>query len=1162
MRRVTMSESTKALFLVVVIALCFLSAGTLWAQASHGTISGRIMDPSGSVIPGAEVTAVQKLSNFTSTTISTSNGYFELLRLGPGRYRLSVEAPGFKTSVVEDVELRIQENVRLDVTMEIGEVADSVVVESTAPLLDTASASLGTVIDMARIENLPLGHGNPTFLMYLAPGVVMSSLGRSTQRMQRAATANVRIAGSPAGTTEYLLDGAPNTQQANGQGGVSVNPMSDVVGEMKVQMGNFDASVGHGGGTKVNLSLKSGTNDYHGTAYKYYRSPRLTANDFFSNKAGLPLADFKYERFGFSAGGPVRIPGLYNGKDRTFFMWGFDYWSQIFPNVIVGSVPTAKEIAGDFSELLALGSQYQIYDPSTIQPTGTGRFSAQPFPGNVIPAARLSPIARKLAELWPAPNQPGTKDGLSNYAYRSDGGNARTDYATTVRIDHQLTSSHRLSGSAIISENTTPSQTVLGKEDIVAAAVTGIPRHYSLEDTWVINPLWVANIRLSNMRFSWLNVPKGAGMDQAELGFDSKVLNLITNTKRLPQITLSDFDFIGTSGDGYNITDTWSVGSDLSRIRGAHSFKFGADLRRYFVYEGKNPVLSLTFSPSYTRGPLDNSPTAPVGQGLAAMLLGIPSSGNITLEAQTAERVLYQGFYFHDDWKVTPKLTLSLGLRYEREAPLAERYGQSVRGFDFASPSPIAAQAEAKYASAPIPQVPVDQFKVTGGVLFAGVGGQPKNLYDADNNNFQPRIGFAYRPAQNTVIRGGYGVFMLPLGQRFKGIVPVPLGFSQATNVIPTLDNGQTFIASLADPLPNGLTAPTGSKNGLLTNIGQSITFFPSRLLNPYNQLWQVSIQQEWAKTLFEIGYVGNRTTKMINTRNINSVPNAYLSTSPERDQATIDLLTKKVTNPFAGLLPGTSLNSTTIGLTQLLLPYPHFSSISTWNNQGYSYYHALRVQVERRMRQGFTVMGSFNWSKLMEATSYLNPTDPVPYKQISAQDAPTTFTTSAIYELPFGPNKLLGGGTHGVLGHILEGWQIQGLVEMQAGFPLSWGNIIFRGDVNDIPISNATYEKGFNTEAGFERASAKQLANNVRTFPERLAGVRAQDNVFLDLSLSKRTRVRESVSVMFYLEAFNAFNHAVFRAPNTSPTSSAFGASTQMQNIPREVQLGLKLIF
>ncbi len=472
------------------------------------------------------------------------------------------------------------------------------------------------------------------------------------------------------------------------------------------------------------------------------------------------------------------------------------------------------------------------------------------------------------------------------------------------------------------------------------------------------------------------------------------------------------------------------------------------------------------------------------------------------------------------------------------------------------------AQARANYARQPIAERPVDQFRVLGGLTFAGAGGQPRTLWAPDKNNFSPRVGIAYSLGRTTVLRTGYGILFGPLGSDRSEVNQN--GFTQTTNLNPSNDNGLSFVASLSNPFPDGIQQPLGAAAGLLTSVGQGISFFNASPLNPYVQRFSFGIQQTLPQqVLVDMSYAGNRGTKLAVNRQLNPVPRAYLSTLPVRDQPVIDRLSAKVANPFYPLLPGTGLSGTTVALSQLLKPFPHFEGITTSEPVGFSWYHSLQLRVERRFATGFTVQGSYTYSKFMQASSYLNNTDLAPEHVISGDDRTHMVAVSGVWEIPVGRGRKWGSGLRGFAEHVLGGWQVQGVYQGQSGAPVGFGNVIYYGNVRDIalPSEQRSADRWFNTD-GFERTPAKQLASNIRTFSSRLSGIRAHGTNNFDLSAIKNVRVAERVKLQFRSEFMNAMNHTVFAAPNTTVTSTLFGRVDDARGFPRKIHFALKLLF
>ncbi|MEK7406518.1 MAG: TonB-dependent receptor, partial [Acidobacteriota bacterium] len=742
-----------------------------------------------------------------------------------------------------------------------------------------------------------------------------------------------------------------------------------------------------------------------------------------------------------------------------------------------------------------------------------------------------------------------------------------TYYTHTFRLDHNLSEKHRIFGRVNVYKRDSH------YNDWFKSAATGqwfqfLSRGASLDDVYSFSPTFIMNLRYGYNRFirTYDTNPKGYGFDLTTLGLPATYNNAIDATiRRFPYITISDYSG-SYNGTLWRPTETHSFTSAFDKVQGAHSLKFGMEYRAYrenqYNYDNVSTG-NLDFGTTYTRGPLDNSPAAPIGQGLASMLLGLPTGGYVERRANYAEQSTVWSVYFQDDWKLTSKLSLTLGLRYEVEGPLTERFNRSIRGLDFNAALPIEAQVKANYARNPTPEVPADQFRVRGGLTFVDVGGYPRTLWERDANNFMPRIGFAYTATPKTVVRGGYGVFFGFLGTRRGDIDQT--GFSQRTNLIPSLDGGLTFVATLANPFPSGIQEPLGASLGTMTYVGQGISFFNAKPLAPYMQRWQLSIQRELPhRIVLDAGYVGNRGAKIETSRALNGTPVQYLSRTGVRDQPLIDYLSTNMPNPFYPLLPGTGRAGTLIGRASLLTAYPHFTSLGTTTNEGYSWYHSFQVKADKRFSAGYTIGVAYTWSKFMEATGFLNDGDPAPAKAVSDQDYPHRLSLSWIWELPFGRGRKLLANVNPVAAAIVSGWQVQGLYAGQTGQAIGFGNVIFRGNLKDIPLpkDQRTPDRWFNIDAGFERDSARQLSYAARVMSLRFNGIRGDGINNWDVSVLKDTKINERMKAQFRAEFLNAFNHVLFSNPNTSVTSTAFGTITSEKGYPRRIQMGIKFIY
>ena len=667
------------------------------------------------------------------------------------------------------------------------------------------------------------------------------------------------------------------------------------------------------------------------------------------------------------------------------------------------------------------------------------------------------------------------------------------------------------------------------------------------------------------------------GFDLSKLGFSSNFLALLNPaTATFPQVYLNTraptarctgactgtFSGFGNynSGDGTltGIVHDWAA--TMTTLRGNHTLHYGVDVRLYRAFGffgGFDVSPQLAFLPTYTNGPNDNSSVAPLGQEYAAFLLGIPA-GQMTRSASFATQTAYYAGFIQDDWKLTPKLSLNAGLRYEYETAMSERYDRVVRGFDRTTPNPIAAQASAAYAKGPIPQLPLNQFQVLGGLQFAG----PHNhaLWNAPATNFMPRVGLVYQLNEKTVVRMGYGIYDDTIG--LNRTAAIQTGFTATTPIQASLDNGLHFTATTANPFPTGLSLPQGASGGLTMNLGQTLAVLPVNRLNPYSQRWTFDVQRVVFKDfLVDAGYVGNKAIRLGVDRNINALPNQYLSTSPVRDQATINALSATVANPFYGL---NSVYPKTIAVSDLLRPYPQFGDITETQPIGYSWYHGLQVRIEKRFSQGYMAGASYTYSKNMEATGLLNGGDSLVNRSISSLDRPHRLNLQSIVELPLGKGRMLAAHLPRGLDAIVGGWQINTVITYQSGAPLGFGNIIFNGNLHDIPLSSdkRSANQWFNTAAGFVTASGLQLASNLRTFPRYLAGVRGDGQTDWNAVLAKHLKFRERIGLEFRFEGYDILNHPNFSDPNTTVTSSAFGAVTSQAGLSREYQAALKLTF
>jgi hypothetical protein len=1137
--------------------LGWMIAAACYAQGDRGLLTGIVRDPSGAPIAGAAIRAVHVATNVASNSETNADGNYSLGFLLPGEYTVTANKSGFRQFERTGVRIAVNDRLTLNVAMEIGQVNEKMQVNAEAPLLETTSSSMGTLIDHRRLTELPLYYGNPMMLQFQAPGITWNAPLHYQAPWDTSGASQSSINGSQMQSIDFQVDGLSNNRRNNN---VAYVPSVEFVQEYKVETLAYDASEGHGSAW-VNASLKSGTNALHGSVYTYIQNKNLNANGFFSNLAGQPKGDFDYMRWQASAGGPLI-------KNKTFWFAGIERIRPGSTTRRIFTVPTVAEKNGDFSALLPLGSQYQIYDPWTTTNLNNGRYSRTPFAGNVIPQSRITTIAKNILKYYPDPNDAPspTREGLNNYIYK-EGYNQNNYMSMSARIDHNFNDSNRLFGRFGLATNTLNENGY----DFAKGASAGHTDRKSplvaLDYTHIFTAATVLDVRYGYTRSYDGTISNTAGFDLSTLGFPKSLADQLW-FKQYPSIGFGSNSYTTTNiiNPSYAYGSINSVIAAVSRTQGRHFLRVGVDYRDSLNTSGSHTGEGgvFNFNGGYMNGPLDNSPTPPlVASSLGGLLLGLSTNSYVNRNASYAGVVHTSGLYFQDDWKLSDRLTLNLGLRYEYESAPVERYDRAVRGFDYNTSSPVEAAAKAAYALSPVPELPVSQFQVKGGLTFLGVNGQPRSLYDAPSRNFMPRFGFAYSPNSKTVVRGGYGIFFGQLGLTVRNFNQT--GFSSVTNNVPTLDNGETFISTLANPFPTGLLNPIGAGDGIATNLGQNISFQNTKLRTPYDQRWSFGIQRILpAGFLIDTGYVGNRSTGLETSRSLNYTPGEYLSTSPVRDQAVIDRLSRNLPNPMAGLLPGTSLNGANVSLGRLLYAYPQFGSVGTSTSQGYSWYHSLQTRIERRFSSGYTILGAWTWSKNMEATSFLNAFDRRPEEVISAQDRPHRVTMSGIYELPFGRGKHFLANASRPVKAVVDGWQLSGNFQYQIGEPLGLGDYIYYGDPTQIvlPRSERNRDHWFNT-AGFETNTAKQRSNAVRYISSRFSGLRAAPINVLDLSAIKKAKIRERLSFELRVEALSALNHQIFDVPNTAVTAGTFGTVTANKAFSnRRMQIALYLRF
>jgi hypothetical protein len=1157
---------------VAFLLMALVLPASLHAQETRGRITGRVTDATKGTIPGATVTVTDPARNTTVTVVTNERGLFQTNYLLPGSYTITVELTGFKKYVGKEIPLRISETLDLPIVLEVGGMEEAVTVTGESPLVNTSDANLGLVVDQARLASLPLIHGDPYKIMGLATGLAHSGSQRLDRPYEPTHIVGYAYQGTRSNRSDLLIDGAPSTATANANEVIATYvPPSDLVQEFKVQTATFDAQFGNTEGGVTSISIKSGTNRFRGTAYYFAEPYKLGANDFFGKARGQSMIESSSDRPGFTIGGPVMIPKLFDGKDKTFFMFGFEHIKDVRPRFDAGAnawVPTEALRNGDFS---AYSSNITIYDPLTRQ--GTTTFIGQPFPGNVIPENRISPVAKKVLEYYSRPKNPGLPGNIFDATLPE-----LAQYNTvTGRIDQKISNSNRMFARGSYYKRDSTYNDYLNS--LATHTMFGFVSYQAVvDDVHVINPTTVLNFRYGYNRFDRLSGFRDEvyGFDETLLGFPAAYNALVPEADRLfPRVDIDgDMIDIAVGGDRRPVT-SHTAAATLNKAWGAHALKGGAEMRMYGERNnapGNDQTGRYQYTNAYTR---QSSASGTDYQGLqsyAAFLLGMPSTTSIVRPSKYDEYSRTWGFFVQDDWRVSDKLTLNLGLRYEVESPMVERQDQSVSNFDYDYVQPIQAAAQANYAALndPLLKAIVPQLSVKGGLLF--VGKDTETLYTTPKNSFLPRFGLAYQLNPKTVIRGGVGLFAGFLGER-RGDV-IQSGYSQTTTFGTTTN---AFGAPIPIDWQNALLTapilePVGNASGKQTFLGQGISFFYPNPGVSKQLRWQLGLQRELAGGwTAEATYVGNYGYDIEITRNINALPNQYLNTDNSRTtamNANNAFLAGAVANPFAGLLPGTSFNNPTIARRQLMRPYPAFGDINTTNNDGKTWYHSGQFSLQKRFAKGYTLGASYTYSNWMQATEYLNAADASPTKMISDLDVTNRLSVSGIYELPFGKGKRFGSDANGFTEALIGGWQIQGVFTYQTGFPIGFGNAFYNGGDIALPADERTTLKWFNTAVFTsilnDTSTNATPVDNLRTLPLRFTEVRRDSINNVDLSLLKAVSLPKGIELQLRAEFINAFNEPYFPAPVTGQTTSTFGQVTasNQDNYARRAQLGVKVLF
>ena len=1155
-----------AIILAAIVAVPTIQAQTL---ASSASFSGSVSDPSGARLANATVTLANAGKGITRTFKTNEEGNFSFSLLPAGTYVLTIEATGFKTYKQQALTLEVGQSANESISLTIGS-SEQVLVTEAAPLLQTDNPNIGAEVSSKQVTELPLNLRNVFNFVELNSSVnnlsqrqTISSGGQQGSADQDVSFFN--FGGGYFGTTAFLLDGAWDASE--GWGGVIYVPSPDNVQEFKVQQNTFTAQYGWSTGNVINVVTKSGSSSLHGDVYDYIRNGGLDANNYFNTLNGLPRPNSHRNQFGVAVGGPVYLPGLYKQRDKTFFFFNFEGHRDHNAGQYSGTVPTANFRNGDFSALLgpqigtdALGRpilQGQIYDPFSTRAFG-GSFIRDPIPGNNLATYKggslINSIGQKLINFYPAP----LTNALANNWSASG---LQADYSDEYsgRIDHSFSQSTRLYGRfSYKKEYKDEEATFFGATDPAGPGQRNPNNRWNigLGLSQVFTPTFTMSVNVGGMKWVEGNDVQSKGFKASSLGLPGFI---DTNSPQFPIIGAANYlpeGPVAGAGQGAFPRSAASGSVDFVKIRGAHQLSFGYMAVATDENGGRFHFTPFNFDNVFTSGPNPTSPTAGTGDSIASMMLGVPASGNTGIAISEVSRTWFHGIYLQDDWKATQKLTLNLGLRWEVQRPVTDRFNRQA-WFDYTAVNPISSAVGGQ--------------NYKGELQFASSG--QRGLFDTNYKNFAPRIGFAYQLMPKLVMRGGYGVFFPP---SYRGTGPNP-GFSSDTPYVASNDGGLTPANTLSSAFSGGLVPVTGSSLAGLTDVGFSVTAVSRSRKTYYDQQWMYGFQYApTSNDVLDVTYVGNHGVHVVTSGlNLNQLDPKFFSMG--------NALLTQVANPFFGHITasGCSLDQPTVAQGQLLRPYPEFCDIN--ENQapaGSSNYNALDVNYTHRFSQGLTLLASYTFSKFLDnvggpenwASASANFSENIrnvynlaAEKSVDATDTPHSFVLSYVYELPFGKGRKYGSSMNGVVNTILGGWQTSGTLTLKEGFPLTIGssgnglNYFGAGQhvdvVGDYHLAHRSRTEWFNTSA-FAVAQPWSLGDAPRYFSD----LRAPNYKNWDISIQKYFPIEERFRFQFRLDMFNAFNHTNFYSPNTF-MGAGFGTITQAWT-PREMQAALKFYW
>ena len=1153
-----MVSISKRLSWIAGTALLFASAGLpTFAQSYYGAVRGLVVDPNSAVIVGAKVTLINEGTSEQRNTTSSGSGEYVFNSVVPGTYTVDCEAPGFKKFERKGIIVATQAQVTADVKLEVGQVSESVEVTEVTPLVEASNASQGQVLDNQKLTELPNLGRNPFMMSKLSQNVVQVGPPAYNRMEDQSGSSMISIAGGPVRGNNYLLDGIPITDSSNR---AIIIPTLESVEEVKIQANTYDAEMARTGGGMWNTLMKSGTNTYHGSLYGHVRRTAMDANNFFSNAAGIPIADQPNTTWGASFGGKVWIPHIYNGQNKTFFFLGVEHYDDWSSDSSTFNLPTMAERGGDFSHsFYQNGSPVKIIDP----------LNGTPFSGNMIPQSRLTPQGLAIAATYPVPTSTPAFYGANDFAVSSLIKARAVQY--TAKIDEDFFTWWRSTLSYARYYSLEPGDTWWGVSTQSGWRLLRRVDATALNNIFTINPTTILTVRYGFNRFPNFDYNSSQGYNIAT-GLHMNNSFVDPAAAEFPQINMSSLYTLGDTGDwNYYDQASHNFSAAVDKSIGRHSLKFGFDYRRLATAgNGLNcPTGCYTFN---TDSSLSSSPS---GVDLGDLLLGLPFDRTADTSSKLTDLIPYYGLYVQDNFRVSSKLTLNLGLRWEHEGGFYEEHNGLITNFDQNATNAIASQ--------------VPGLNLKGAAQYAGVNGAPTSVGNYEFSKWGPRVGAAYQLTSKTVIRGGYGLFWAPQLYLF-GPLATP-GYANTTQ-----NTGIFTTNQLANPFPTGLLAPLGNSQGPLVGVGTSLTMIDPKTHAPRVHQYSIDVQRQLPGDIaLELGFVGSHTSNL-------TLSNPYVNIdalNPSALSQGATALNAPVANPFLNspyiVNFGGTLANKTLPAFRLQLPFPAYTGIfyrfgdsvagGAPGSGDYANYQSMVVKATKRFSHGLIFLSTFTWSKNEDASaagvgSNLNPgarTYPQnPYTfageyGYSNVDAPLRWATSISYELPFGKGKAFASNINKAADYIIGGWVLNTVSVFQSGFPLQ----VYQTDLNSQygygaqrpnltgtdPVTSGSLDQrlyNYINPAAFSKAPAATFGSTPRT----QGNLRGPTQANWDGSVFKNFTFGERVKAQFRAEALNLFNTPYFYSPQTNFSSGAFGQIYSQANFARQLQMAIRVTF